>query len=331
MSKPNRGAAALRAQTRANLARATDGVKQQQQETQQLRAAMRSSWPHLPLEVLHPDPGNPRKTEDRAADRELKAAILAAGRLELPLTIHHVDGVGWMIKHGHRRYQALRELVEEGHDAFRAVPVFIDTPSRPGPDGERALRIAQVMENNARQGLCALDSAEQYHLVATAGGGEPLSARQVAALSGVEERTMQRYFFLVEHLAAEERAALRSGFPDAGITALYALAEWMREHGARLSPAQRREAVRLFVQERPRPKMVALVLRSAAPRRPAGRPARKRFQLGRTAGGAFQVKLTLPAALVHDPAALRAARRDLERALAQLEALEGGSETDGEG
>lgn len=322
MPSPSRGAAALREQTRANLARATVGVKQQQQETEQIRIATRAGWPHLPLEMLHPDPLNPRKTEDPVADDELKAAIIGSGRLEIPLTIYQREGLGWVIKHGHRRHRVLSRLVEEGHDEFRTVPVFIDTPPEQSPEGERSLRIAQVIENNARRGLSALDSAEQFHMIATLGAGSTLSARQVGSLAGVEERTMQRYFFIAQNLSRSERDLLREGFPDAGFSSLYALAEWLRDHGERLTPGQRQQAVLAFVREKPRPKMVPLVLRSLAPRQRAGRPARKRFQAGRTANGAFQVKLTLPAALTGDAAAIQSARKDLEKALIKLDELE---------
>lgn len=321
MPKPIRNAAALREQTRANLVRATHSVKQQQQETEQFRIATRAGWPRLPLELIHPDPLNPRRTEDPAADDELRAAILAAGQLEIPLTIYHSDGAGWLIKHGHRRHRALSRLVAEGHDEFRTVPVFIDSPPERTDEGERALRIAQVVENNVRQGLSPLDSAEQFHLIATLGVEAPLSARQVSSMAGIEERTMQRYFFIAQHLAAGERELLREGYPDVGFSALYALAEWLRDHGDRLEPRQRDEAVRAFIAAQPRPKMVPLVLQSLAPRKRAGRPARKRFQAGRTATGAFQVKLTLPPALATDPGAIRGARKDLERALQKLDEL----------
>ena len=315
-------ATALREKAKQNLTRSAATAVAAKEETEQLLSGVRTGNASLPIEQIHPDPDQPRKSFDREALDELKRAILALGGLENPIHIYYRESVGFTIKHGERRFRALSELLEEGHEQFRQVPVLMSSPPDRSPEGEQRLRIAQVVENNARESLLPLETAEQFFLIANAGRAEPIPAKHLAELTGTEERVVQRYLYVVGGLPDGERGAVREAWPDAPLRPLYALVQWLQEHGARLEPGQRAAALQRFTKERPTERMVRVVLRDLEPRKRAGRPARKRFSSGTTRTGAFQVKLTLPAEMARDAGALRKARADLQRAQEQLEEME---------
>lgn len=315
-------AAALREKAKQNLAQSAATAVAAKQETEQLLSGARTGNATLPIEQIHPDPDQPRKSFDREALDELKRAILALGGLENPIHIYYRESVGFTVKHGERRFRALRELLEEGHDEFRQVPVLMSPPPDRSAEGEQRLRIAQVVENNVRRSLLPLETAEQFHLIATAGRDEPIPATRLAELTGTEERVVQRFLYVVAGLAPEERAGLREAWPDAPLRPLYALVQWLQEQGRGLDAEDRAAAIELFARERPTERMVRVALRELAAKKKPGRPARKRFTAGTTKTGAFQVKLTLPPELVRDAASIRKARADLQRAQAQLEELE---------
>jgi len=315
-------AAALRERAKQNLAHSAGSAVAAKQETEQLLSGARAGSATLPIEQIHPDPDQPRKVFDPERLEELKRAILALGGLENPIQIYYREGVGFTIRHGERRYRALGELLAEGHDRFRQVPVFVTPPPERSEDGDRRLRLAQVVENNVRESLLPLETAEQYALIAQAGRSEPMPAKQLAELTGGEERVVQRYLFVVGGLTGEERELLREEYPEAPLRPLYALVQWLQEHARGLDAERRREAVRLFAKVRPTEKMVPVALRDLAPKKRPGRPARPRFSAGKTKSGAFQVKLTVPPDLMRSPEAIRRAREDLRRAHDQLEQME---------
>lgn len=315
-------AAALREKARSNLAQSAATAVAAKQETEQLLSGARTGNATLPIEQIHPDPDQPRKAFDRERLDELKRAVLALGGLENPIQIYYRESVGFTIRHGERRFRALSELLAEGHEQFRQVPVLMTPPPDRSPEGEQRLRIAQVVENNARVGLLPLETAEQFFLIAQAGRSEPMPAKHLAELTGVEERVVQRYLYVVGGLAEEERVMFRAEYPDAALRPLYALVQWLQEHAARLGAEERLAAIRRFIRDRPTERMVRVVLRDLAPKRKPGRQARKRFSAGTTRNGSFQVKLTLPSDLLRDASAIRKARVDLQRAQEQLEEME---------
>ncbi|MET0399802.1 MAG: ParB/RepB/Spo0J family partition protein [Longimicrobiaceae bacterium] len=324
-------AAALRDRAKQNLAQSAAPAVAAKQETEQLLSGARTGNATLPIEQIQPDPDQPRKAFEREGLDELKRAILALGGLENPIQIYYRESVGFTIKHGERRFRALRELLEEGHDRFRQVPVLMSPPPDRTPEGEQRLRIAQVVENNVRRGLLPMETAEQFHLIATAGRAEPLAATRLAELTGTEERVVQRYLFVVGGLSDGERASLREAWPDAPLRPLYALVQWLGEHGSRLDAPARAAAIDRFTRERPTERMVRVALRDLAPRKKPGRQARKRFSSGTTKTGAFQVKLTLPPEMMRDAESIRKARADLQKVQEQLEEMERALEGGGEG
>jgi ParB/RepB/Spo0J family partition protein len=292
-------------------------------ETDHLWSASRDSWVHLPVGSIHPDPDQPRKIFDRAKLDELKRAVVALGRLENPIKIFwHPETGRWTIKHGERRHRAISELVADGREELRMVPILIDSAPERTDEGERRLRIEQVVENNARENLLPLETAEQYLQIATAGREKPMPAARLAELTGLQERDVQRHLYVASGLTEEERARLGHEYPDAPLSPLYRLVQWLQEYEAQLSAEQRLAAVVRFTQEKPSANTVRLALKDLTPRKRPGRPARKRFQFGRTSAGGYQVKLTVPPQLLQDAGAIRKAREDLLRAADELETLE---------
>ncbi|CAN5809526.1 hypothetical protein BH23GEM5_BH23GEM5_04190 [soil metagenome] len=312
----------LRAAAMKNTSTAAAGVQASHDQTEQIRAAARDRYAFLSIETIHPDPDQPRRLFQPDKLDELKRAILALGGLENPLQIYHREGTGWTLKHGERRHRALSELVREGHDQFRTAPVLIDRAPEASAEGRRRFRIAQVVENNARENLLPLETAEQYYLIASTDLDGPMPATQLAALTGTDERMAQRYLFVVGGLTTGEREMLHARYPDAPLKPLYALVQWLQAYDGALAPASRLAAVERFAEVRPTQTMLRVALRDLAPRKTPGPRPRKRFSAGTTRTGAYQVKLTLPADLLRDPAAVRKAKEDLQRAHQQLDEIE---------
>ncbi|MBV9772671.1 MAG: ParB N-terminal domain-containing protein, partial [Gemmatimonadetes bacterium] len=78
-------AAALREKAKSNLAQSAAPAVAAKQETEQLLSGARTGNATLPIEQIHPDPDQPRRTFDRERLDELKRAIVALGGLENPV------------------------------------------------------------------------------------------------------------------------------------------------------------------------------------------------------------------------------------------------------
>lgn len=53
--------------------------------------------------------------------QELATGILMTGGLQAPLVVGRVSGEHWLLS-GHRRYSALRQLIQEGHREYEKIP-----------------------------------------------------------------------------------------------------------------------------------------------------------------------------------------------------------------
>lgn len=53
--------------------------------------------------------------------QELATGILMTGGLQAPLVVGRVSGEYWLLS-GHRRYSALRQLIQEGHGEYEKIP-----------------------------------------------------------------------------------------------------------------------------------------------------------------------------------------------------------------
>ena len=82
---------------------------------------------YIDIDLIDPDPKNFYELSDLD---ELAANIELVG-LQQPLRVrnHPKDPDRWMIVSGHRRRAAIRQLVDEGKDQFRAVACIVEQPA----------------------------------------------------------------------------------------------------------------------------------------------------------------------------------------------------------
>jgi len=100
----------------------------------------------IPIDLIRPDPDQPRKHFDEAALKELTASIKDLGILE-PIRVRKAsDGHTFTITAGERRYRAAKEA------GLREIPAIIH-------DDENPLIVALV-ENMQREDLNPLEEAE---------------------------------------------------------------------------------------------------------------------------------------------------------------------------
>ena len=103
----------------------------------------------LPLDVIEPNPRQPREVFDPEALAELVASILAVGVLQ-PVVVRELDPGRFQLIMGERRWRAAREA------GLETIPAII----RETPD-DALLRDA-LLENLHRQQLNALEEAAAY-------------------------------------------------------------------------------------------------------------------------------------------------------------------------
>jgi ParB family transcriptional regulator, chromosome partitioning protein len=104
---------------------------------------------HLPIEMLHPNPNNPRKVFAEAELEDLSRSIREKGLLQ-PLVVRQRDDGEYEIVAGERRWRASQKA------GLHEIPVLI----RVLTDGE-TLEIA-LIENIQRADLNALEEARAY-------------------------------------------------------------------------------------------------------------------------------------------------------------------------
>lgn len=106
---------------------------------------------HIPLELIDPDPANPRPAGFDVAD--LVDSMRPAGLLQPIILRPHPDQEGrYMVVFGHRRRQAALEL------GWTAIPALL----RPDFADWRLRLIAQAHENERRANLSLLDRCSFY-------------------------------------------------------------------------------------------------------------------------------------------------------------------------
>ena len=102
----------------------------------------------IPLAEIYEDPTNPRQSFDKREIADLAASIRARGLLQ-PITVRPRDEQGYMIRYGARRFRA---ALAAGLDK---LPVIITTSD----DSEADILVAQVIENDQREGLNTAEMA----------------------------------------------------------------------------------------------------------------------------------------------------------------------------
>lgn len=113
----------------------------------------------IPVAAIVPDPDQPRQTFDKTELEELTRSIEQSGLLQ-PIQVRHYED-GYMVVIGERRWRAHVEL---GRDTIDAVVTDRDMLD---------LRIAQLVENNARSQVDIVEEAQAYQRLIDVHGLEP--------------------------------------------------------------------------------------------------------------------------------------------------------------
>ena len=124
-----------------------DGVKKK--DDSHLQKKETGSISKIKLNLIHPNPNQPRKYFDEVALDELTASISEKGLIS-PLTVREVEG-GYELIAGERRWRALKYLKK------RIVPAYVLNTKDESDVMEMAL-----IENLQREDLNAVEEAEAY-------------------------------------------------------------------------------------------------------------------------------------------------------------------------
>jgi ParB/RepB/Spo0J family partition protein len=151
----------------------------------------------LPIDLVTPDPGQPRKVFDKTGLRDLAASIKADGLLQ-PITVRrNSEGLGrYIIIAGERRYRA---SILAGLKTIRAIAIV--------PRDIADIRVKQIIENDMRIDVTPMEQARSYQGVMDETG---ITAAQLAERVGKPlHRITERLVLL--RLKPEHQALLDSG------------------------------------------------------------------------------------------------------------------------
>ena len=164
-------------------------------------ASTDDSIAEVPLASIKPNPRQPRTHFDAAELEELAASIREHGVLQPVVLTRALDGEGYYLIAGHRRWQAAKLA---GRTKIAAVV-------RAAPDDRGLLELA-LIENVQRSNLNALETAAAYQTLADDFG---LSHEEIAKRVGKRRTTVSNTLRLMR-LAAPLQAALTRGFISEG-------------------------------------------------------------------------------------------------------------------
>jgi ParB family transcriptional regulator, chromosome partitioning protein len=105
---------------------------------------------NMPLEMITPDPDQPRKVFGATELRELAASIKENGLLQ-PITVRKAKGLGYWIVAGERRYRA-----HQINEAATIKAIIVD------PADNADVRVNQIIENDQRVDVTPLEQAHSY-------------------------------------------------------------------------------------------------------------------------------------------------------------------------
>ncbi len=164
-------------------------------------ASTDDSIAEVPLGSIKPNPRQPRTHFDAAELEELAASIREHGVLQPVVLTRALDGEGYYLIAGHRRWQAAKLA---GRTKIAAVV-------RTAPDDRGLLELA-LIENVQRSNLNALETAAAYQTLADDFG---LSHEEIAKRVGKRRTTVSNTLRLMR-LAAPLQAALTRGIISEG-------------------------------------------------------------------------------------------------------------------
>ena len=135
---------------------------------------------NIPMAQIAPDPGQPRKSFDRATLGELAASIRANGLLQ-PITVRQLAPKVYQIVAGERRFRATQI---NGSPTIRAIVIETDDAAD--------IRVKQIIENDQRQDVTPLEQARSYQALMDEQGWtvEELGRRIGKAPHRITERTV---------------------------------------------------------------------------------------------------------------------------------------------
>jgi ParB family chromosome partitioning protein len=185
----------------------------------------RSGPLEVDIDLLAPNPQQPRLTMDDAKLEELSASIKANGVIQ-PILVRRT-GNTYRIIAGERRWRAAQKA------GLQRVPVVV----RDVADGDKQLLELALIENLQREGLNPIDEALAYQRLTAEFS---LTQEQIAAAVGKDRSSIANFMRLLK-LPEEVRADLASGALSTGhARALLALPDAAAQrHGAREAIARR--------------------------------------------------------------------------------------------
>ena len=211
---------------------------------------VRSGPIEVDIDLLAPNPQQPRLNMDDARLEELAASIRSNGIIQ-PILVRR-SGDTYRIIAGERRWRAAQRA------GLQRVPVVV----RDIAEGDKQILELALIENLQREGLNPIDEALAYQRLAE---DFSLTQEQIAAAVGKDRSSVANFLRLLK-LPEEVRADLSSGALSTGhARALLALPDAAAQrHGAREVVARR-----LSVRE-----TEALVKKLALPKSPETRAMR---------------------------------------------------------
>ena len=177
------------------------------------------------IDLLAPNPQQPRLNMDNAGLEELAASIKSNGIIQ-PILVRRT-GSTYRIIAGERRWRAAQRA------GLRRVPVVV----REVADGDKQLLELALIENLQREGLNPIDEALAYQRLAD---DFSLTQEQIAAVVGKDRSSVANFMRLLK-LPEEVRSDLASGTLSTGhARALLSLPDAAAQrHGAREVIARR--------------------------------------------------------------------------------------------
>jgi len=200
---------------------------------------------------LRPDPQQPRKRYEPAAEAELLASVKRHGILQ-PITVRYVAGEdGYRIIAGERRYRAARSA------GLAEVPCWIQTPR------EEEVLLHQIVENWQRLDMHPYDLADALARLRESTG---MSQKEIAEATGKSEGEISKLFALLDLSPAVQKLARDDTAGRITKRHLYAV---------RTLPAERQEAVLRQSQEQGLTAQETEKLASREQQKLEGSPARR--------------------------------------------------------
>ncbi len=152
-----------------------------------------SSISDVEMELIHPNPNQPRREFDEEALDELAASIKHLGIIQ-PITLRRQEDDTYLIIAGERRWRAARKA------GLESIPAYIRT------DGDDKVMEMALIENIQREDLNAIEIALAYQRLIEQSG---LTQEELAQRVGKNRATITNFLRLLK-LPAELQLALKN-------------------------------------------------------------------------------------------------------------------------